>query len=43
VQNYNGELRAGAMRPDPIYARVWIDQEIKKKMGYETRRGISCA
>ena len=24
VQNYNGELRAGAVRPGPIYARIWI-------------------
>lgn len=34
VKNYNGELRAGAVRPGPIYARLWIDQEMKKKMGY---------
>ena len=34
VKNYNGELRAGAVRPGPIYARIWIDQELKKKMGY---------
>jgi peptide/nickel transport system substrate-binding protein len=34
VKNYNGELRAGAVRPAPIYARMWIDQELKKKMGY---------
>lgn len=34
VRNYNGELRAGAVRPGPIYARIWIDQEMKKKMGY---------
>lgn len=34
VQNYQGELRAGAVRPGPIYARIWIDQEMKKKMGY---------
>ena len=34
VQNYNAELRAGAERPGPIYARIWIDQEMKKKMGY---------
>ncbi|HQC96013.1 MAG TPA: hypothetical protein PK306_09935, partial [Aquabacterium sp.] len=31
VKNYGGELRAGADRPGPIHARVWIDQEIKKK------------
>ena len=34
VQNYNGELRAGAERAGPIYARIWIDQEMKKKMGF---------
>ena len=26
--------RAGAVRPGPIYARIWIDQDLKKKMGY---------
>ena len=34
VKNYNGELRAGAVRPGPIYARIWVDQEMKKKMGF---------
>lgn len=34
VKNYNGELRAGAVRPAPIYARIWTDQEMKKKMGF---------
>jgi peptide/nickel transport system substrate-binding protein len=34
VKNYGGELRAGAVRPGPIYARIWVDQEQKKKMGY---------
>jgi peptide/nickel transport system substrate-binding protein len=34
VKNYGGELRAGATRPGPIYARLWIDQELKKKMGF---------
>ena len=34
VKNYDGELRAGAVRPGPIYARIWVDQELKKKMGY---------
>src|SRR5262245_26986861 len=34
VKNYAGELRVGAVRPGPIYARIWIDQELKKKMGY---------
>ena len=34
VKNYGGELRAGAVRPGPIYARIWIDRELKKKMGF---------
>jgi peptide/nickel transport system substrate-binding protein len=34
VKNYGGELRAGSVRPGPIYARIWIDQELKKKLGY---------
>jgi peptide/nickel transport system substrate-binding protein len=33
-RNYNGELRAGAVRPGPIYARIWLDQALKKQMGY---------
>ncbi|UYN94962.1 MAG: ABC transporter substrate-binding protein [Enhydrobacter sp.] len=34
VKNYQGELRAGAVRPGPIYSRLWVDQDLKKKMGY---------
>jgi len=34
VKNYGGELNVGSLRPGPIYARIWIDQEMKKKMGY---------
>lgn len=34
VKGYAGELRAGAVRPGPVYARIWIDQDLKKKMGY---------
>jgi peptide/nickel transport system substrate-binding protein len=34
VRNYGGELRAGAVRPGPIYARLWIDQDTKKKLGH---------
>mgnify|MGYP001807422064 FL=1 len=34
VKNYAGELRAGAVRPGPIYSRMWIDQDLKKKMGH---------
>lgn len=35
VKNYGGELRAGAVRPWPIYARLWIDEELKAKMGFD--------
>ena len=35
VKNYGGELRAGAVRPGPIYARLWIDRELKREMGFE--------
>lgn len=34
VKGYEGELRAGSVRPGPIYARMWLDQDLKKKMGY---------
>jgi len=34
VRNYGGELRAGAERPGPIHARIWVDQDLKKKMGF---------
>jgi peptide/nickel transport system substrate-binding protein len=34
VKNYYGEQRVGLQRSGPIWARVWIDQEMKKKMGY---------
>jgi peptide/nickel transport system substrate-binding protein len=34
VKGFEGELRAGAVRPGPIYARMWVDQDLKKKMGY---------
>lgn len=33
VKNYGGELRAGAVRPGPIYARLWIDKDLKKQLG----------
>jgi peptide/nickel transport system substrate-binding protein len=35
VRNYGGELRAGAVRPGPIYARIWIDHELKRALGFE--------
>lgn len=34
VKNYNGELRAGAVRPGPIYARIWLDLKMKEAMGF---------
>jgi peptide/nickel transport system substrate-binding protein len=34
VKNYDGELSVGAFRNGPIHARIWIDQEMKKKMGF---------
>lgn len=34
VRNYGGELFVGAGRNAPIHARVWIDQDMKKKMGF---------
>lgn len=35
VKNYDGELRVGAVRPGPIYARIWIDHKLKKELGFE--------
>ena len=34
VKNYDGELRVGSERPGPIHARMWVDQTMKKKMGF---------
>lgn len=34
VKNYGGELRAGSERPGPIHARIWVDQDLKKQMGF---------
>jgi peptide/nickel transport system substrate-binding protein len=34
VKNYYGELAVGCMRPGPIWARIWVDQALKKKMGF---------
>ena len=34
VKNYDGELRVGAVKPGPVYARIWIDQAMKKQMGH---------
>ena len=34
VKNYEGELYAAGWSHAPIFARLWIDQELKKKMGF---------
>lgn len=34
VKNYEGEQRVGAVRSAPIWARVWIDESLKKKSGF---------
>ena len=33
-KNYGGEMFVGGGRFAPIHARIWIDQDLKKKMGY---------
>ena len=35
VRNYGGELRVGAVRPGPIYARIWIDHDMKRRLGFK--------
>ena len=35
VRNYHGELRVGAVRPGPIYARMWIDEDMKRELGFD--------
>jgi peptide/nickel transport system substrate-binding protein len=32
VKNYHGEMRIGAVKPNAIYARIWIDEALKKKL-----------
>lgn len=34
VKNWHGELRVGAWRPSRIFATIWLDQKLKRKMGY---------
>lgn len=34
VKNYGGEMFVGAGRFAPIHAQLWIDQDLKKKMGF---------
>ena len=33
VRNYYGENTVGAFNSGGIYARIWLDQELKKAMG----------
>jgi len=33
IKNYYGELTTGSTRSAPIYARMWIDQKLKKELG----------
>src|SRR5690606_12645524 len=32
VKNYAGETRVGAMMPNAVYARIWIDEEEKQRI-----------
>ncbi len=34
VKNYEGEMYLGAVRASPLFARSWIDQKLKKSMGF---------
>jgi peptide/nickel transport system substrate-binding protein len=34
VKNYEGEMYVGPVRTSPLYARSWIDQRLKKSMGF---------
>ena len=34
VKNYDGELNVGSARNGPIHARIWVDQAMKKKLGF---------
>ena len=33
VKNYWGEHSVGTQDPGPIYARIWIDEDLKREMG----------
>ena len=33
VKNYWGEHSVGTQDPGPIYARIWIDEDLKRQMG----------
>ena len=34
VRNFGGELPGSAVLPGPVYARIWIDQDMKTAMGH---------
>ena len=34
VNSFSGEWQLGVYQIGPIYARIWLDQDLKKNMGY---------
>ncbi len=34
IGGFDGEILLGLMREGPVYARIWIDQDLKKEMGF---------
>ena len=34
VKNYDGEIYGGSFWWAPVHARIWVDQDLKKKMGF---------
>lgn len=34
VKGYQGELRGGMSNPWPVFSHIWVDQDLKKEMGY---------
>jgi len=34
LKNYYGEVQVGCYKCAPVHARIWIDRDLKKKMGY---------
>jgi peptide/nickel transport system substrate-binding protein len=35
LKNYYGEVEAGSHNQIPMIARMWIDQKLKKSLGYQ--------
>jgi len=42
VKNYYGEYTVGYCRRTPILAQLWIDQDLKKEMGYSGGFPVAC-